>query len=50
MTIYGVKVDVSRGFDVFKGKKELAHFATYEEAREYAAKAVGRWIRYYAAK
>lgn len=50
MTIYGIKVDVSRGFDVLKGKTELEHFDTYEEAREYAAKAAGRWIRYWEAK
>jgi len=50
MTIYGISVDVSRGFDVLKGKKELAHFDTYEEARAYASEAAGRWIRYWAAK
>ena len=50
MTIYGISVDVSRGFDVLKGKKELSHCDTYEEARAYADAERGRWIRYWAAK
>ena len=50
MSIYGISVDVSRGFDVLVGSKVLAHFGSYVEAREYAGKAAGRWIRYWAAK
>lgn len=50
MSIYGISVDVSRGFDVLVGSKVLAHFDSYAEAREYAGKAQRRWIRYWAAK
>lgn len=50
MTIYGINVDVTRGFVVLKGKKELASFDSYEEARAYADGAAGRWIQYYEAK
>lgn len=39
--------DLSRGFDVFKGQKLLAHFDTKAEAEAYAAKACGRYIRYW---
>lgn len=47
MSIYGITVNVSRGFDVFRGSKLLASFATYAEAQAYAAQAPGRWIRYW---
>ena len=50
MSIYGVSVDVSRGFDVLRGSKLLAHFEGYEEARTYANQVPGRYIRYYAEK
>ena len=50
MEIYGVMVDTSRGFSVFFRKKELAHFDTYQEAVEYAAKVRGRYIQYWAKK
>ena len=50
MSIYGISVDVSRGFDVLVGSKVLAHFGTYAEACSYAAEVRGRWIRYWAAK
>ena len=50
MSIYGISVDVSRGFDVLSGSKLLAHFDTYAEARAYAAQSAGRWIRYWEAK
>lgn len=50
MSIYGVTVDSTRGFEVYKGAKLLATFATYAEARAYADKAGGRWIRYWGAK
>ena len=47
MTINGLKVDVSKGFDVLNNKKILRHFESYEEAREYAGKSRCRCIRYY---
>ena len=50
MTIYGITVDISRGFTVLKGKKALAHFASYDEARAYADAERGRWIQYYEAR
>ena len=50
MSIYGISVDVSRGFDVLRGSKVLAHFDTYAEARAFADAAQGRWLRYWAAK
>ena len=50
MAIYGISVDVSRGFDVLRGSKVLAHFEEYEEARSYANQAPGRYIRYYSGK
>ena len=50
MSIYSISVDVSRGFDVLRGSKLLAHFASYAEARAYADAERGRWIRYWAAK
>jgi len=50
MSIYGISVDVSRGFDVLSGSKLLAHFGTYAEARAYAALAAGRWVRYWGVK
>ena len=50
MFIYGVNVDVSRGFDVMQGKKVLKHFEDYFEARAYADAGRGRVIRYFAEK
>jgi hypothetical protein len=50
MSIYGISVDVSRGFDVLRGSKVLAHFDNYAEARAFADAAQGRWLRYWAAK
>lgn len=50
MSIYGISVDVSRGFDVLRGSKLLASFATYAEARAYADTHAGCWLRYYAEK
>ena len=50
MSIYGIADDESRGFDVLRGSKLLAHFGTYAEARAYADAAPGRWLRYWAAK
>lgn len=48
-----VMIDTTRGVDVFRGSKLLAHFDgadCYAQACEYAAKAAGRWIRYWACK
>ena len=50
MSIYGIAVDVTRGFEVYRGSKLLATFASYAEARAYADKAGGRWIRYWGVK
>lgn len=50
MSIYGLSVDVSRGFDVLRGSKLLKHFDGYDEARAYADAAPGRWIRYWGVK
>jgi hypothetical protein len=50
MTIYGVTVDESKGFDVFSGSKKLKHFDNYAEARAYADARGGRYIRYWAKK
>jgi hypothetical protein len=50
MYIYGLNVDVARGFDVFRSSKLLRHFDSYEEARAYAHEAPGRWIRYWKLK
>lgn len=50
MSIYGITVDESRGFDVFRGSKLLGHFDTYAEARKLADAAGGRYVRYWAAK
>ena len=43
-------IDLSRGFDVLRGSKLLAHFASYDEARAYADAAPGRYIRYWGIK
>ena len=43
-------IDYTRGFDVFRGSKLLAHFDTYAEARAFEAAAPGRWLRYWAIK
>ena len=50
MSIYGIAVDESRGFDVFRGSKLLSHFDTYAEARKLADAAPGRYIRYWGKK
>lgn len=43
-------IDLSRGFDVLRGSKLLAHFESYDEARAYADAAPGRYIRYWGKK
>jgi hypothetical protein len=43
-------IDLSRGFDVLRGSKLLAHFESYDEARAYADAALGRYIRYWGKK
>ena len=50
MLIYGIFVDVARGFDVLRGSRVLRHCASYEEARALADAAPGRWVRYWAVK
>ena len=50
MSINGISVDVSRGFDVLRGSKVLGHFDTYAEARTCEAAGPGRYVRYWAIK
>jgi hypothetical protein len=50
MVINGLKVDVSRGFDVMRGKRVMRHFDSYAEACAYASEAWGRYVRYWEAK
>ena len=50
MSIYGITVDESRGFDVMRGAKILRHFASYAEATAYAAEGAGRYVRYWGVK
>lgn len=50
MSINGITVDISRGFDVMHGKRVMRHFDTYEAAVAYAAKAGGRYVRYWELK
>ena len=50
MTIYGIQVNVSRGFDVMQGKKVLQHFEDYAQARALADSKRGLMIRYYTEK
>ena len=48
-----IKIDLSRGVDVFRGRRLLKHFEgenAYEAAWAYAALKPGRWIRYWAEK
>ena len=42
--------DITRGFDVMRGKRVLKSFATYEEACAYAAAGRGRYVRYWGIK
>ena len=50
MSIHGIAVDLSRGFDVMRGSRVLRRFATYAEAQAYAAQARGRYVRYWGLK
>ena len=50
MVINGITVDVSRGFDVMRGKRVLRHFDSYDEACAYAAEKWGRYVRYWGVK
>lgn len=50
MSIYGITVDVSRGFDVMRGSRVLASFADYAAAVEYSRTKRGSYIRYWAKK
>ena len=47
------RFDVTRGADVFRGSKLLAHFDgadALEQARAYADQAPGRYVRYWGVK
>lgn len=47
-----ISVDLSRGVDVFQGKKLLAHLEgehALEIARRMAAEKLGRYVRYWRA-
>lgn len=51
MSIYGINVDVARGFDVCTSSgRTLRRFASYEEACAYAAAGRARYVRYWAIK
>ena len=50
MTIYGITVDTSKGFDVMRGSKVLKHFERYEDACTYAAAGRNRCVRYWGVK
>lgn len=44
------KVDTSKGFDLMRGLKPIAHFATLEAAKAEAARKRGTYIQYYLEK
>ena len=50
MMISGLKVNVDKGFDCFRGKVTCEHFATYAQAKAYAAKYPKTTIRYWKAE
>lgn len=50
MSIHGIAVDLSRGFDVMFGSRVLRHFASYDEAQAYAAQGRRRYVRYWGLK
>lgn len=50
MSINGITVDESRGFDVMSGAKVLRHFERYEDAVAFAALARVRYVRYWGVK
>ena len=50
MSINGIAVDLSRGFDVMFGSRVLRRFDTYEEAQAYAAQGRRRYVRYWGLK
>lgn len=41
------KVDTSKGFDVIRGKKVVAHYDTYEAAKADSARRRGSYIQFY---
>jgi hypothetical protein len=46
-------IDLTRGVDVFSGKKLLEHFSgegALEAAKKMAAEKLGRYVRYWAVK
>lgn len=50
MTIKGIKVDTSKGFDCLRGQQTCVHFDTYAQAKAYAKQYPKTVIRYYAEK
>ena len=48
MSINGVKVDLSRGFDVMRGATVLRHFDSYGAAKAFMLEKWGRSLRYWA--
>ena len=50
MSKTAITADTTRGFDVMRGSKLLASFATYAEAWAYAAQGPGRYVHYWAKK
>ena len=42
-----IKVDITRGFDVMRGKRVLVHCDTYEDACKVARAKGGRYVRYW---
>ena len=49
MSINGIAIDLSRGFDVMFGSKVLRRFTSYADALAYAAQGKRRYVRYWAA-
>ena len=53
MPIYATIFDITRGVDVFRGSKLIAHFdgpLAYELAKLCEAEGSGRYVRYWARK
>lgn len=48
MRINGIKVDVSKGFDVMRGDVVLRHFDSYAAAKRFMLQVWGRSLRYWA--
>lgn len=48
MKINGIKVDLSRGFDVMRSGVVLRHFDSYAAAKAFMLDKWGRCLRYWA--